>query len=494
MTIEELKIQLQSQFNLVAMYDLGEMSVSPGALIKKLQAVYQEEYQPTDRIVFYTSYQITEAFLEHLYKMFNFLNISNWFVLICSKENAEQSIKTACAKFSHDPIPFQFWKVDLDPTHKIVNDFILPKTICAIPWRNLEIKSDGDIYPCCMATNISLGNIKDTTLEQAFNSDPMLQLRKSLLAGEKPSTCNNCWKVEEKGLTSIRMHNIGRLQKDFLLKYLDQPSLTSIDIKFNNTCNFKCRICGPGNSSLFAIEEHKFRGKPLMIQDNWGESQQFIDQINSHLPDITNIDMFGGEPFLIKNFNNVLKLAVEKNYAKKIQLHYNSNGSIWPGHLVPYWPNFKLVDIHFSIDAIGKQFELQRGGSWSEVESNILRLKQLDLPNLNISIMPTISIMSVYYIDQVYDWATKHGFQIFVSHVRRKGMELQYLTKQAKQLIIDKFQNHPWSEIQNIIKTIQELPDTDGREFCEKIKWFDQIRKENFAESHPEIAKAMGYV
>jgi MoaA/NifB/PqqE/SkfB family radical SAM enzyme len=314
------------------------------------------------------------------------------------------------------------------------------------------------------------------------------------LSGHRPVECNRCWKVEEKNLTSIRMHNINRLKKPFLTTYLDRPQISTLDIKFNNTCNFKCRLCGSESSSLFAVEEHKFLNKPLIVQYNWSESQNFIDQIVEHLPNIKNIDMYGGEPFLIKKFKEVLKLAVENKHSEHIRLHYNSNGSIWPEQFLPYWVDFKLVDIHFSIDAIGDQFELQRGGKWQQVEDNILKLKNLGLPNLSISIMPTVSAMNVYYIDQVYDWAIKHEFPIFVSHARGKGLELQNLTQQAKQMIIEKFKNHPWDEMQNIIKIVQELPDSDGKDFQSRIGWFDQVRGENFSDSHNEIATAMGYV
>jgi radical SAM protein with 4Fe4S-binding SPASM domain len=398
-----------------------------------------------------------------------------------------------CKKVSTDPVPFQHHRVTLIETLSIENNFFLPTTICAIPWLNIEINSNGNMSPCCMSS-LTVGNIKDTTLEQAFNSEALNGLRKSLLAGERPDSCNDCWKIEDKNLTSIRMHNSKRLKKDFLSKNLDQPTVTTLDIKFNNTCNFKCRICGPGSSSLFAVEQHKFRGTPLVIQNNWSESENFINQVILHLPSISNIDMYGGEPFLIKRFKEVLKLSVEKDYSKNIRLHYNSNGSIWPGHFLPYWPNFKLVDIHFSIDAIGKQFELQRGGCWSEVEDNILRLKELKFPNLSISIMPTISVMNVYYIDQVYDWAAKHNFPLFVSHARGSGYELSDLTKEAKQAIIKKFKNHPGHEMQNIVTIIQSFPDSDGQLFRDQISHFDSIRKENFSETHSEIAKFMGYL
>lgn len=489
-----LEQQLRSEFDIKLMCDLGQVSTSPGALFKLLHSVYQTAYDPNQRIVFYTTQYLPDTFIEHLYSTANFIDISNWFILICGPANLGESIIAGCNRFSHDPVPFQYRQVDLDQSLSITDQFILPDTVCAIPWTHLEIRNDGDITPCCMTTDFKLGNIKQTTIEQAFNSKGLQDLRRSFLAGERPEICRGCWKAEEKNLTSIRMHNIKRLKKDFLIKYLDQPQLATMDIKFNNTCNFKCRICGPSNSSLFALENYKFRGIPLIAQDNWSESEDFINQMISHLPSIHNIDMYGGEPFLVKKFKKVLKLAVDHGHAKNIRLHYNSNGSIWPEHFLPYWPNFRQVDIHFSIDAIGKQFELERGGNWSEVESNILRLKDLGLPNLSISLMPTIGAMNVYYIDQVYDWAIKHGFQLFVSHARGTGLELQDLTREAKDLIIKKFKDHPWSEMQRIIKIIQEIPDSDGKNFRSKIKWFDQVREENFSESHYEIAKAMGYV
>ena len=108
--------------------------------------------------------------------------------------------------------------------------------------------------------------------------------------------------------------------------------------------------------------------------------------------------------------------------------------------------------------------------------------------------MPTISVMNIYYIDQVYDWAVKHGFPIFVSHVQGESIDLRNLTWQSKKIIIDKYKDHPWREMQNLINIIQELPDSDGKKFQSKMQWFDQIRGEKFSNSHPEIAKAMGYV
>jgi hypothetical protein len=102
--------------------------------------------------------------------------------------------------------------------------------------------------------------------------------------------------------------------------------------------------------------------------------------------------------------------------------------------------------------------------------------------------------MSVYYIDEVYDWGSKHGFNLFFSNlVSPEEFNIKNLTKAAQQLVIEKFKDHPWPEIQNILNSIRSSDPTSGAKFREKIKWFDSVRQENFSESHFEIAKAMGY-
>lgn len=494
MTITELSQFLNSKYSVKAMIDLSDLSQTPWAAYRFFYKLYQTEFADLDRIVLYTSQEIPDSLIQHLYEMSEAVDISNFFVLICTTTDISQRLKTL-AKDKTLWGSFQNFNSTLEKTKFFEDCYSLPNTICAIPWMHAEIKHDGAITPCCQSEGIKLGNIIDTSLDDAFHSPTMKNLRSQFLAGEKPKACNDCWQRESRKLSSVRTHNITRLRKDFFLEYLEQPKITTLDLKFNNTCNFKCRICNPNNSSLIATEHKKFFNLNISPQSNWSESKNFLDQMVKMLPKITNIDMFGGEPFLIKKFANVLRAAVEQGHAKNIRLHYNSNGSVWPAEFIPYWPHFREVDIHFSIDAIGSRFELQRGGTWTDIEKNILQIKNLNFSNMVLNLMPTISILSVYYMDEVYDWAKKHNFDLFVSNlVEPLEFNLNNLTKRAQDLIIDKFQSHPWLEMQNVVNFLKKMPASDGSTFIEKIKSIDIIREENFANSHQEIAEAMGYV
>ena len=99
-TVLELEQQLKSQFNVKVMCDLGDLSSSPTALFKILQEIYQEQYDQNDRIVFYTSRSLPDTFLQYLYETANFIDISNWFILICGPTDLEQSIVESCKMFS----------------------------------------------------------------------------------------------------------------------------------------------------------------------------------------------------------------------------------------------------------------------------------------------------------------------------------------------------------------------------------------------------------
>ena len=489
MKLAQLKIILEKKFNVITFIDLADLTVNHSAAHQFFKSVQRDEYSNDSRIVIYSSHHLNDKLIQHLYKTTEFVDVGNWFVLLCTPSGSSEIIKK---NYIHDIGTFQHFPVTLDETKELHDNFYLPDTVCAIPWNNIEIKQNGAITPCCMS-NFEAGNINTDSIDYTFNYK-LQNLRDELLSGNKPKECQRCWDREAQGLTSIRQHNIKRLADVFLTETIIKPKIKNLDIKFQNTCNFKCIICGPESSSLHAQEQSKYNKIPITPQLKWSESQQFIDQVNELLPSLTNIDMYGGEPFLIKKFSEVLKSAVNFGFAKNIRLHYNSNGSIWPGEFIEYWKYFKEVDIHFSIDAIGDKFDYQRGGTWKEVESNILKINNLRLPNLNISIMPSISILSVYYLDEVLAWAKKYDFQLFASHVLDPAaLSLRELTQPAIDIINQKFKNSDWDEMQKILESINSAPASDGKKFQEYIAWYDSVRDTNFSNAHLEISNAMQY-
>lgn len=68
---------------------------------------------------------------------------------------------------------------------------------CSDPWRKLIVRADGEILPCCSfyGYEIGLGNVRDASLFEWFNSPRMKELRKDVAAGVyRQSACGSCSK------------------------------------------------------------------------------------------------------------------------------------------------------------------------------------------------------------------------------------------------------------------------------------------------------------
>jgi radical SAM protein with 4Fe4S-binding SPASM domain len=493
--IDKLLDTVSNQYNIKSFVDLGDITVSPQAVYEIFDRCYQVAFDPDDRLIFYTSNPISDELISHLYRAANLIDISNFFILICSPYDLTDQVHRLVKTSSADKICFKtlVW-APLSKTKLLSNNYMLPDTVCPLPWMHLEIKHNGSIAPCCVFDG-SVGNIKTDSLQDVFNNADMNSLRNNFLNGKKHNGCKKCWDSEKQGLTSNRSYHVGLLKKPLLTRFLTAPTITSLDIKPGNTCNFKCRICGPESSSLYAAEQKRFLKTNLVASSDWIDSDQHINQLIDLLPNLRNIDMYGGEPFLIKKFNLLLKHAVDQDHAGHIRLHYNTNGSIYPHLLIEYWKHFQHVDIQLSIDNIGSRFELERGGSWSVITQNIKQLLSLNLSNLSLSVMPAISIMNVFYLDELINWAKSLDLAINPIYVTApKEFSIRNLTKLAKEQLFKKYKNYNWPEMHSILESIKNYPDSDGIDFVNKTQWFDSVRHENFSNTHPEIANVMGYV
>ena len=88
---------------------------------------------------------------------------------------------------------------DPDDTVSIIAD--LPDTgrRCSDTFRKIEVDSHGIIYPCASLYKhyLVVGNLKEMTLKEAWNSERMRTLREEHLSGKLNDVCKNCLKSME---------------------------------------------------------------------------------------------------------------------------------------------------------------------------------------------------------------------------------------------------------------------------------------------------------
>lgn len=401
----------------------------------------------------------------------------------------------------------------------------LPDTICMLPWISIETSPIGTARPCCLAREEIIDNngvkfdLNKDNLATIYKSEYMQQLRQKFRDGEQPETCKLCWDEEAAGRTSKRMHSKTRLKELYTqVDWVnDQPDqLWFLDLKLGNICNLKCRICGSWSSSKWAAEELDYMPKGFdkkqhigykwLKQGAWPRSSDtsFWENLKQLLPNVKYLEFTGGEPWLIQEHIDLLKYAVAQGLSKNIDIHYNTNATQWPQDLVTIWRDFGRVDIAFSVDNVGARFEYERyGARWDEANRIIDAVHNMQLlyTNITTQLCFTVNIQNVFYLDELLNWAdTKQFGDIYFNMMHSPDhMSIQHMTPTAQSLVLNKLKTTFWTsdryqkEVDNIIKFIQNGTGSDGVEFLEKMQRTDAYRKQNFKDTHPEIATAMGY-
>lgn len=397
---------------------------------------------------------------------------------------------------------------------------------CILPWVSLETSPIGTVRPCCLAKDEIVddnGNkfqLRTSTFGQIRNSSYMQDLRRQFLSGDQvPKTCERCWAVEDSGGTSKRQHTINRLQHIVQEETWTQEAkdLVFLDLKLGNICNLKCRICGPWSSSSYASEEvgtvmtldkKQTYAYQMLREGRWPrESTQFWTELDAVADQIRYLEFTGGEPFMISEHFDFLQTLVNRGVAGNIEIHYNTNGTIYPERGIELWPHFKTVEIAFSIDDIRERFEYQRSNAkWREVEDNLYRFRKLrrESKNIQLQLCCTISIWNVVYFDEIAAWASLFPWDfVYWNYLHDSPVwcianivdvvkdRFAYHLKQ--QLIVDKFS-------QDLQKIIDFMYSREGWMGCGKggtltyeISRLDRLREQNLADVAPLLAKMIHY-
>lgn len=503
MSPESLKQRLSNHYDLVCFEDFARLTAGTESLYDMLERHRLDQYQPQQRLVFYTQHRLSLNQLCHLQLAATLVDISNSFIMLCTPYDLSNDLTTANQQHGNDSIVIECKIVAVDSKHLLSTEFAALETLCPLPWTHLNISIEGNITPCCHS-NQKLGHIQHHQLHDVFHSDSMQLIRSQMLRGEKPKACEGCFAQEKHNHQSPRQHLLGLHKKTLLSTYMAEVKIHSLDLKLGNTCNFKCKICSKKFSSQHASEDLKYTQDPqqkIDIQQSvelgqwYDHNDYFLKQLDLLWPDLYNIDLTGGEPFLLKKLPDLLNRACELGHAKHIRLHFNTNGSVWPEKLINLLHQFDAIDIALSIDNIGQRFEIERGGVWSDVEQNIYKFRSLDRKKFRVYIYCAVNIQNVLDLDDLYNWAESIGIDVVLTWVIGPNyLCIDNLTDKAKALVVSKYQNSHRPELQQIVNRVQHSKGSDGREFIAAMQQFDQRRKQNLILSHKPIAIAMGFV
>jgi len=319
------------------------------------------------------------------------------------------------------------------------------KTFCLHPFTGLATREDGAIKVCCRSQPI--GWIQDETLESAWNNKNMLRVREQVLNNEIPAECVPCFDLEAQGVESLRQRHIRdsfpdariNLYPDALDKLNDDYTMPfefpTIEIKINNLCNLKCRMCNPldstqwkdweqveqfyeeeGNYLVDAVRKLGLTRAPYI--GLFEDSVEFWSNLEKLLPYFRRIEFAGGEPLMDPSHYRILDMLAP--YGENIEIKYATNGTVTGikgGRTIhDYWPKFKNVVVNVSIDGLHDVYEYIRGnGKFEEVEENVKIFKSF--PNVKYVVGAcTVQAGNVLQLPQIIDYFLNTMGIVFYSH------------------------------------------------------------------------------
>jgi len=277
-------------------------------------------------------------------------------------------------------------------------------TICAVPWMHLNIEPDGKVVPCCLTSRFQhyVGDLKNQSLEEIWNSERMKGLRTEMMQGKKPKICSSCWDREAVSEHSQRL-NHNRLNSKLLEEipnittpdgHCNKMELKYWDFRFSNLCNFKCRSCGSRYSSSWVPDHKKLYG--IKQEKVWTVTEvnnlpnyKFLEEQVKY---VERIYFAGGEPLMMPEHWRILDMLVE-NKRFDVEISYNTNASTLTygnKNVLDYWSKWEYgkIGVWPSIDELGERAELIRSGTnWKKIEENLKEIISLK----NITVRPCIT-------------------------------------------------------------------------------------------------------
>lgn len=365
--------------------------------------------------------------------------------------------------------------------------------LCILPWIHIEADAQGRAKPCCLYDG-ELGDFSNTNLSSIWNGDKLKDLRQEFLNDLRPKGCRQCWVTEDANGTSKRLRDNYRFRHN--RRRLDTPidsvmPPTYYDLKLGTVCNLKCRTCSTASSFKWEEDEVSLYGESLNpnVKSYWISDEAPIwQELSDNLEYTEFFDFSGGEPFLIKRHVQLLKECVEKNAAKNIEIHYNTNGTVMPSkELIELWKEFKNVELMLSMDSTHKRFEyLRHPAKWDIAEHNFDFFRSL---NVDVSICYTVSLFTLYYIPDFIEWAKQKQldhYQYFFNLMAEPAyLSINNIPPQAYKAFDDKLKGcEPAAQFLDIMHSTYNNEQ-------ERFEWvtnsIDKFRGEDWTKTFPEI-------
>jgi radical SAM protein with 4Fe4S-binding SPASM domain len=255
--------------------------------------------------------------------------------------------------------------------------FLKNKSICTLPWSGFELEPDGGVKNCVLARE-KLGNINNSHIKEIISGPKNINIKESMLKDNLPSSCAECHAVEKdrNNIMSIssRLYYHKELAKKIDMGFYDDVNnfaLSHVDLRWTNSCNQACVYCSANLSSKWAQE------LGVKVKSNTEARREVKDYVFDNISDLRNVYLAGGEPMLMKENLEFLKLLKDKN--PECSIRVNTNLSTTKTGIFDLLCDFKNVHWTVSLETIEQEYEyIRHHGSWNDFQKNLQIINKLD--------------------------------------------------------------------------------------------------------------------
>lgn len=214
---------------------------------------------------------------------------------------------------------------------------------------------------------------RDTSLNTLMNHRKFKQDREMFYANKIPVQCESICSLKSKNQTKREVINKMEIDNILYEKVYKQPEVKIIDYNFGNECNLSCRMCFAGSSNQIGILTSKSDNIEKLIEFGIVERENVKNDwllrkgtlsdkeaIKEVLPNLSELLLVGGEPFVSKEVDDILHTAIENGDNEHINLVVTTNGTKFIEEKLDIFLKFRKIDFIVSIDGYRNTYDYIR--------------------------------------------------------------------------------------------------------------------------------------
>ena len=326
------------------------------------------------------------------------------------------------------------------------------KAICALPFVHQFLDFQGKQRPCCISKQLTDGRTMD-------------DVRGEMLKGVRPKECEICYSNEDKKQSSQRIiQTVKHIKRDKISS--PDCDIISIDFRNDQTCNLKCKYCGPWASTLWQKEKG-------MVENT--TSYKELDRVDKSK--LKYVYLAGGEPTLSDRYITFINELTAVNPDCEITINSNLN------RLSDEWKDTikKCNNICFIMSCEATEMlgsYLRYPLNWEKFESNV----EFVVKNTNFSYFNLVgNCLNLHVLDKTINWMCGHT----------KNVSLQILKTPIHYQIYAIPKEHRKPYIESVKKTMGITLDSYvAYQFKDNLRWFeDALSEDNYDKSLHEALK-----